>query len=713
MNHHFCGDPNKMYKNTELNNHQAKSMGPIFMPNYVHVDFETRSAALLTPVKVSVGSYKYSLDPTTQLLCACYALDNDPIKVFAPWWLEIQQKQVLDPKCAITYLRKNIKNKHRFKCPDDLRNAVLAGYLVVAHNAMFERVIWDHILTPFYGWPKVRPEQWVCSMATARYNGLPGSLSDVAKTLRLSVQKGDDTAMKKMCKPRNAWVKSKKGACWFADTNLYHDLIKYCARDVEVERAIFHACKPLPPRERAIWLMDQEINFNGVPIDVALAEAASIEADSIFEAACKELTGITKGFVTAPTQRERLLAWLQRSILIDNMQSATIEYHLRRDKREHNLRSDVRRALEIRQLAGGNALTKYKAFLRFSVDGLIYDSHRYYGGHTGRASGQHTQTQNLIRPPLKQKVAEAYIDDILDHNVIDNTFYDGVDTKPVLDSLVRGCIRAQPGHYLFAIDYSSVEARGVNWVAGQWDAVENFRRGICAYRKMAAAIFNVDGDSLSKDSFERKVGKETELGAGYGMGPPRFQENCGDKGIELNMALSKRAIYTYRNKHPRVKALWDALDAAVKRCIISGREQFVGRNLYIRMEVIHGQRVLVIVLPSGRSLYYHRPEVVDGRIRYYGRKNNGGLAMIDTWGGGFTENVVQAFCRDLLMGAMLRISKVARIVMHVHDEVVCHVRKELAEPLYKEVCDILTDVPVWAKGMPIAVEGWIGERYRK
>jgi DNA polymerase len=671
---------------------------------------------------VSVGSYNYSLHPTTQLLCACYALDDLPIQRFEPWR---NADGVFDATCAATFRRAHILHKERFACPVDLREAVLSGALIYAHNAMFERLIWTHILTPYYGWPAVRPEQWVCTMAIARYNGLPGGLGDTAKALDIDLQKSDSSAMKKMCKPRATWLNKGRGNPWFADDDLYRELVDYCVIDVEVERAIAKKCRPLPPKERKIWLLDQEINLRGVPVDRPLVDAACVEADAIYDDAGKELATLTKGAADRPTQKQRIKEWLQRRMIIEDMQAATIEHALTRHRNENHLDDDTVRVLEICQLAGGNALAKYKAIQRYANNGRIYDAYRYYAGHTGRGGGQGVQMQNLIRPPLKLEIAEQYIPYLLGHEIYLGAFCDGQPVKPVLDSLVRASICAPPGKTLVALDFSSVEARGVNWVSGQWDVVELFEKedalkaagrsteGMGVYENMAGKIFGMDPIAVKKDSFERFFGKTVELGSGYGMGPPRLQDSAHERGVEIELRLAERAVKAYRRSHRRVRAYWYEVDEKVKRCIRTGKSLQIGRNVTCRMGEVGNVACLAIVLPSGRSLFYPRIRVESDRIKYWGRRLNGSLGFVGTWGGALVENIVQAFCRDLLMGAMLRISERYEIIMHTHDEVCCLVDEADAQAAYGWIADVLTAVPLWATGMPLAVEGWIGQRGRK
>ena len=87
------------------------------------------------------------------------------------------------------------------------------------------------------------------------------------------------------------------------------------------------------------------------------------------------------------------------------------------------------------------------------------------------------------------------------------------------------------------------------------------------------------------------------------------------------------------------------------------------------------------------------------------------------YGGLGSENVTQAVSRDILADAMLRVeAHGCPIVMHVHDEIVAEV---IHDPEHGHTYDLkpfetlVAQVPAWASGLPIAVEGWKGKRYRK
>jgi len=97
---------------------------------------------------------------------------------------------------------------------------------------------------------------------------------------------------------------------------------------------------------------------------------------------------------------------------------------------------------------------------------------------------------------------------------------------------------------------------------------------------------------------------------------------------------------------------------------------------------------------------------VDGKTRKWQETH--------TYGGKLAENVTQAVSRDILADAMLRVEKHGfPIVMHVHDEIVAEVSNAAPNTDLSLFEAIIAQVPAWAAGLPIAVEGWRGRRYSK
>jgi DNA polymerase len=65
------------------------------------------------------------------------------------------------------------------------------------------------------------------------------------------------------------------------------------------------------------------------------------------------------------------------------------------------------------------------------------------------------------------------------------------------------------------------------------------------------------------------------------------------------------------------------------------------------------------------------------------------------------------------MEALLRLdnTKLYKPVLSVHDEIVCE--RPTVKGSTEEFLKIMSEVPTWAKGLPIKVEGWSEPRYRK
>ena len=123
--------------------------------NMLYIDFETYSQADLK----AVGAWNYSLHASTDVFCMAYAEDNGPIKIWTP------------SKDDNTELR------WFFGCT-----------MVEAHNAFFERSIYENIMVPRYGFQELLPRQWHCSAAICAARGLPRSLELAAKTVKLPLQ---------------------------------------------------------------------------------------------------------------------------------------------------------------------------------------------------------------------------------------------------------------------------------------------------------------------------------------------------------------------------------------------------------------------------------------------------------------------------------------------------------------------------------------------
>ena len=103
-------------------------------------------------------------------------------------------------------------------------------------------------------------------------------------------------------------------------------------------------------------------------------------------------------------------------------------------------------------------------------------------------------------------------------------------------------------------DSSQIEARVLAWLAGQDDLTKQFAGGEDVYKYMASSIYNVPVDGVSKE--QRFVGKTTILGAGYGMGAPKFQAQLQGMGVYIELDEARRIIQVYRDANGAISQLW-------------------------------------------------------------------------------------------------------------------------------------------------------------
>jgi len=129
---------------------------------------------------------------------------------------------------------------------------------------------------------------------------------------------------------------------------------------------------------------------------------------------------------------------------------------------------------------------------------------------------------------------------------------------------------------------------------------------------------------------------------------------------------------------------------------------------------------ILIELPSGRHLVYRGARLGQGRfgreqIIYEGNDFNHNWGPIETYGGKIVENVTQAVARDLLAHALLDLSDTHddELLATVHDEIIGLTDEADAQSLYIDMRLAMQTAPPWAKGLPLAAAGFIGERYGK
>jgi DNA polymerase len=634
----------------------------------VSVDFETRSAVDLR----KTGVYIYADDPSTDVWCMAYAFDDEEPKVWMP----------ADP------------------IDTRLEEYIAEGGKLRAWNSSFERVIWNKIMAPRYKWPRTKTSQWFCTMAQASAMGLPRSLGQAADVLGVEQQKdkSGQALMMRMARPRRSITGGSH--VWWDTPDKMAALISYCKQDVRTEISVAERLVEMDAQERQVFLLDQRINDRGIMLDRDLLDRARVLADDSKEQIDAEIARLTKGQVRGATKGVDLVKWLNS---YGAATKSVDKQHVAALLSQPDIHPVIRKVLELRQDGAKSSTAKLDSMENAAgpddrMRGLLV----YHGAATGRWSGRLVQPQNFPRPVRKQDELNEIIaklkrgESVADH---------GAGTQ-IASDLLRSMLIAKPGHRLLFADYAAIEARVLAWLAGETTLVETFAKGGDVYKVMAKDIYNKPVDKI--DGNERQVGKMAILGCGYGMGGKRFAEQCTTMGIAVDVEEAKRIVSVYREANSAISGYWRRLeDEFLENC----REVIARRGEFARLP-----------LKSGRCLTYHNPRIVE-RETPWGEKRES--VEVDTlnsvtrqwtsqiiWGGLLTENVVQATARDLMAGAMMRLEMAGYpVVMSVHDEIICEVPEQRG--VLAEMIELMTEVPAWAKGCPIAAEGKESLRYEK
>ena len=649
----------------------------------IHIDFETRSDIDLKKQGLDV----YASSPFTDILCMAFIDSAGLMKIW--------------------------KRGEPFPSSIDMDSEFYA------QNASFEFAIWNQIGVKKYGWPTLPVERLHCTLAMALTHALPGSLEKMAPALGIEKQKdmAGNRIMLQLSRPRK--ILEDGSYVWWEPEDApekFEALYAYCIRDVEVEAEAELKMLPLTPTEREIYLLDHRINQRGIQIDIP---SVNLALDVIHEEKKRldlEMMKITNGEIPSASSAKKITEYLQdHGVGMDGVTKGEVLEVLKT-----KLPDDLRRILEIRQEGSKSSTAKLRAMLlRANKDGRVRGVHQYHGAGTGRWSGRGIQTQNLPRPNLKQKEIEGVIANLHKGAEYIDFFY-GAPTSAISDC-IRSLITAAPGKDLMAVDFSSIEARVLAWLAGQESILEIFRTHGKIYEAQAASIYSVPMSEVTKD--QRQIGKVAILALGYQGGVGAFQSMAGNYGVVVSDERADEIKHAWRHANPKIVRYWYALEDAAKQAVLNPGRNFKaghpGREVIYRVQ----GSFLMCRLPSRRILYYPYPKIEIVSTKFGNRESITYMSEDTTtrkfskqqfYGGLASENITQAVSRDILAEAMLRLErKCYEVVMHVHDEIVCEVDESFGS--VEDMITIVCELPTWANGLPLSVgdDSYRAKRYRK
>ena len=708
------------------------------------IDFETGSPLDLT----QVGVHRYAEHPDTRIWCFAWRIDDEPVQLWTPG--------AAAPVALLDHIRE--------------------GGITVSHNAGFERIIWNGVLTTKYepAWPKLQISQQRCTMARAMALGLPASLDRLGAVLKLKFVKDTEGAkyMKALMTPSAYW--STPVEDWL---HVYHGLLAYCIQDVETERAIDKKLPDLTPYEQKVWELDQTINDRGIPMDRRLLTRASELVEYAISKAGQLLQAATSGALTSVTGLQDMAAWLRCFGLdAENLTKESVN-RLIGQAEELGLQ-EATAVLKLRQSAGKSSVTKYKRMLDcICKDDTIKGTMAYYGARTGRWAGRLIQPQNLPRFDHENPKEVAVLEDVIGLLAGDSSIevvYECMmerhgDVIPWLSKAIRSSIKARPGYKLIGGDSSNIEGRFNAWMAREEWKVQAFRDydagiGPDLYKLAYSKALGVLVENVTKPM--RQIGKVMELacgyqggigafvkmGAGYGLYPhnlvapmkkavdpeiwlstqTRFAEATDKFGLSADeWTAVKIIVESWRAAHPKVVAQWAALDKAARKAINNpGEDIRVADGLIPASYQVHGP-FLFCKLPSGRRIAYPDPRIETETVTIpatetepervetrTGVRVNGvdsktrAFSKQALYGGLECENAVQGGSRDAMVEFMFRAEAAGYPIRLTVHD---ELMAEVPEDFgsEEEFKALMTEDIGWAKGLPLAAQTWSDQRFVK
>jgi len=685
------------------------------MLSRLYLDFETRSEADLP----ECGLDNYVKHPSTQVLMLAHAMDDEPVEVWEP---------------------------HMGPMPSKLRGDLEDITITkVAWNVPFEYNVFKHVLNI-----KLPLFMWDDPVNRARMLSMPGHLKDACEILKLPPELAKDPDGKRLIKLFSVPAVAKKDDTlfgtvaaffrdWMTDPEDWQKFKGYCVRDVIAEREIDKLLTkfPLPTEEYHAWLLDQQINERGLPVDLELVKGTNAVAEAEKErlrAELQELTGLENS-----NSVQQLLAWAQT----EGYPFGSLAKHLvkRALAGEGSMTPAAHRALTLR---GQTAKTSDSKLDRISEavasDGRLRHQYVFLGAaKTGRWASYHVQLANLPRPTKEvEKNLDRAIHLLRTEDRI-GLALDFPNTLEVVASCIRSMFKAPKGSRFVVGDLNAIENRMIGWLAQCDNILRVFREKRDPYLDFGALLHGRDYDEifkLYKDGDPkikemRQQVKPAVLGCGYRLSGGEEVENpdgdlvktglwgyAAQMHIEITQEFAISAVKLWRERYKEVVSFWYALEEAAKCAVFGKQPQRVG---FVEF-VCNSDKLLSIKLPSGRSLHYIRPqyqmvdfkgneketltyEGVDAKTKQWTR--------LKTHGGKLLENLSQAISRDILIyGMMLAAKQGFEIVGHVHDEIISEVPYHAPQTL-DQLLACMATTPDWAPGLPLGADGFESEVYRK
>lgn len=636
--------------------------------------------------------------------------------------------------------------------------------IVCAHNAPFEQMVLD---TLGIALPSHR---FIDSAVVARAAG-GGSRLEAAAPQLLDVDKMEEGRnLIKLFSIPGAY-QERAGSQLF-DPQIIEDhpdewatFVEYCELDAELSlRLVEDYSARLGPREVSFQALTMDMNRAGWCVDVPLVEEmqrrylenqAQALHDFRLRRGAEELNlnSLPQMKAWCAERGVKAYSFDEKNVarLLSKLGPRISALPVDDPKRESYI--EVEDLLVTKQVLGGSSLKKLQVILDTAVDmgdgtHRLFDQYIHAGaGQSCRTSGRSVQMQNLKRL--------AHVDDVTELLTDPGAEWDNAR----LAENIRQCFTAShPQGRLLVGDFSSVESRGLAYLAGaDWKLIA-YRSGKDMYKVLASQMFSIPYNQVDKGSPERQAGKVGELSCGYGAGAGAVQSFAEGMGITMNEAEAAKLVFDWRETNPEIVGFWRQLDSMLDAVLPTGSNLNGGRvafqlpdNLKLELKILPAPPSLQAQLPGARSLkvaiydrlgeavlkrYFHGVHRRGRNIGYFkpSDRKTGELwknrytdpktkqvRFYELYGGKLAGILTQSFCREIFFRTLAEVCRWAvlhsnqlSVVGQFHDEIVADWRPgPMSLELAKSDLEQLMSDPGQFTSFPLAAEIKDDYRYTK
>jgi len=396
--------------------------------------------------------------------------------------------------------------------------SLINGEEIIAHNAAFDRAVFERARELKICPPNVEPKCWYDSAALCAYAGLPRALdAAVFELFGITVDKS---------------IRDR-----LSHGDLFDDVAKYAASDAKYAYEIWRRLSAKwPEAERRVLDLTDEMGDLGVCLDLEAAAVARDHLQGLVQSA--ESLIPFRPVASTPALKAACAEHDEPVPPGTSATDAKVDAWCKKYQ-------DRESPLWVRHVQQWRKANRTLRVVESMIDRVNPDTGRmqyqlkYFGAsQTGRWSGGGgLNMQNFNRSDAN-----------------------GVD--------LRGLIVPAPGNVFIIADYAQIEARVLHWLAGDYAFLDQLRGGADMYEVAARRMLGyADPEPIKKKNPHlRQLAKAMTLGLGFGMGARQFVSGAKIlANVDLDFSECQRHVNTYREKNPLIPKLWQRLSEAFLR----------------------------------------------------------------------------------------------------------------------------------------------------